>query len=188
MLARDDECWSYRTGFHCNGPSMSDWYPKRTFANLLEDAAKRWGPHEALFHEGRRFSFDALKAQVDATPRDFLKSASRRGTGSRYGCRTVPSGYSHSWHFPRSAPLPWPLNTRFRAVDLEYLLRQSDARTLISVDRSGPVEFLSIISEIIPEVRTQAAASTRAEASSFDLSTISSFDPSGPEPHCLMRL
>ncbi len=136
MLARDDECWSYRTGFHCNGPSMSDWYPKRTFANLLEDAAKRWGPHEALFHEGRRFSFDALKAQVDATPRDFLKSASRRGTGSRYGCRTVPSGYSHSWNFPRSAPLPWPLNTRFRAVDLEYLLRQSDARTLISVDRS----------------------------------------------------
>ena len=32
-----------------------------------------------------------------------------------------------------------PNNTRFRTVDVEYVLRQSDTRMLITTDYSGPI-------------------------------------------------
>ena len=137
---------------------MSDWYPKRTFADLLADAAKRWGPREALFHEGRRFTFDALEAHVDATAKGFLKLGVSPGDRVALWMSNRPEWIFAFLALSKIGAVTVPLNTRFRAVDLEYVVRQSDASTLISVDRSGPVEFLSIISEIIPEVRTQAAA------------------------------
>lgn len=45
-----------------------------------------------------------------------------------------------------------PANTRFRANDLEYVVRQSDSTTLITVDRSGPIDYLALARAIIPEI------------------------------------
>ena len=45
-----------------------------------------------------------------------------------------------------------PINTRFRTSDLEYVLRQSDSTTLITVDRSGPVDFLDMTRQVCPEI------------------------------------
>ena len=47
-----------------------------------------------------------------------------------------------------------PINTRFRTADLEYVVRQSDSTTLITVDRSGPVEYLEMVRELCPELDT----------------------------------
>ena len=41
-----------------------------------------------------------------------------------------------------------PINTRFRTSDLAYVLWQSDATTLMTVDRSGPVDYLAMVHEI----------------------------------------
>jgi len=45
-----------------------------------------------------------------------------------------------------------PINTRFRTSDLAYVLWQSDATTLITVDCSGPVDYLAMVHEICPSL------------------------------------
>ena len=45
-----------------------------------------------------------------------------------------------------------PINTRFRTVDTEYVLRQSDSTTLILLDRSGPADYLGMVEEVCPEI------------------------------------
>ena len=47
-----------------------------------------------------------------------------------------------------------PINTRFRTADLEYIVRQSDSATLITVERSGPVDYLGMVRELCPELET----------------------------------
>ena len=42
-----------------------------------------------------------------------------------------------------------PINTRFRVSDLQYVLAQSDAATLITHDRSGPVDYLAMARELV---------------------------------------
>ena len=42
-----------------------------------------------------------------------------------------------------------PINTRFRTRDMAYIVTQSDATTLISADRSGPIDYLAMIEELV---------------------------------------
>ena len=44
-----------------------------------------------------------------------------------------------------------PANTRFRTGDIEYLVRQGDCSTLITHDVSGPVDYLAMVRELVPE-------------------------------------
>ena len=44
-----------------------------------------------------------------------------------------------------------PANTRFRTGDVEYLVRQGDCSTLITHDVSGPVDYLAMVRELVPE-------------------------------------
>jgi fatty-acyl-CoA synthase len=46
-----------------------------------------------------------------------------------------------------------PINTRFRTTDLEYVVRQSNSTTLVTVDRSGPVHYGEMVEELCPDLR-----------------------------------
>jgi fatty-acyl-CoA synthase len=50
-----------------------------------------------------------------------------------------------------------PIDTRFRTRDMAYVVTQSDATTLISADRSGPVDYLAMIDEFLPDLRGDRA-------------------------------
>ena len=50
-----------------------------------------------------------------------------------------------------------PVNTRFRMSDLAYVLWQSDATTLITVNRSGPVDYLDMVHQVCPEIASSAS-------------------------------
>jgi fatty-acyl-CoA synthase len=50
-----------------------------------------------------------------------------------------------------------PLNTRYREKDLAYVLGFCEAKLLITVDRSGPIDYLAIIADILPEARAGTA-------------------------------
>ena len=43
-----------------------------------------------------------------------------------------------------------PVNTRFRTEDMAYILAQSDAAAVILADRSGPVDYLGMLREVVP--------------------------------------
>ena len=69
---------------------MGDWFPKLTVGSLPERAASRWGAREALYFQGRRWSFAELSAGVDRLARGLIAliaqemgargSARKRGT------------------------------------------------------------------------------------------------------------
>ena len=43
-----------------------------------------------------------------------------------------------------------PMNTRFRTEDMAYILAQSDAAAVLLADRSGPVDYLGMMREVVP--------------------------------------
>ena len=44
---------------------MSEWYPKRRFGDLADEAALRFGAAEALVCDDQRFSFVEVAAGID---------------------------------------------------------------------------------------------------------------------------
>lgn len=136
---------------------MSEWYNKETFAQCLDRAAEKWGPREALVHEGRRITFEELKTEVDTVARGFIALGVGRNDKVVLWMPNRPEWLFAFFALSRIGAVVVPANTRFRANDLEYVIRQSDSTTLITVDRSGPIEYLTLTQEVIPEIVSASA-------------------------------
>ena len=99
---------------------MGDWYAKKTLASLLDEAAARWGPCEALYHEGRRWSFAEIAREGDdeivlgpvGSIPDKIRAAAREG----YRTVLVPREQIHDerWNLNE---LGFQLNVTVKEVD-----------------------------------------------------------------------
>ena len=141
---------------------MRDWFAKRTFGDLLDTAAECWGAREALLHEGRRYTFAELRAEVDAVARGLIALGVSPGDKVTLWMPNRPEWVFALFALSKIGAIVVPVNTRFRANDLDYVVRQSDSSTLITVDRSGPVDYLDVTQQVVPEISSGTNAALDA--------------------------
>ena len=143
---------------------MPDWFDKQTLGDLLNSAADRFGPREALMYEGRRWTFDELRYEVDRVARALINLGVQPGDKVSLW---MPNRAEWLFLFGAVAKIGAilvPINTRFRTGDMEYLVNHSDSAALILMDQSGPVNYLDMLREVAPEVDDGDAANLRPAA------------------------
>ena len=131
---------------------MPDWFEKKTFGSMPDEAARRWGNREALCHEGQRWSFNEFQQEVNRTAKGLMSLGVQPGEKVILWVTNRPEWLFCFFALAKIGAVTVPINTRFRIDDLDYVLRQSDSSTLITVDRSGPVEYLEMVRELCPEI------------------------------------
>ena len=131
---------------------MADWYEKTGIGYLVDRAARLFGHREALYYQGERWSFDQIKEDVDRCARGLIGLGIQPGEKVALWMPNRPEWLHLFFAVLKIGAVLVPINTRFRTVDLEYVVRQSDAATLITVDRSGPIEYLEMVRQLCPEV------------------------------------
>ena len=131
---------------------MGEWFEKSTFGALVDQAARRFGPREALYYQGRRWTFSHLQEEVDRAARGLIHAGVEPGEKVSLWVPNRPEWVHILFAVAKLGAVLVPINTRFRTGDMEYVVRQSDSATLITVDRSGPVEYLNMIREVCPEL------------------------------------
>ena len=132
--------------------TMTNRQEQTTFGELVNTAARRFGPNEALCYQGRRWSFSELKEDVDRAARGLLSLGVGPGNHVALWMPNRPEWVHLMFAIAKIGAVLVPINTRFRTSDLEYVVRQSDSTTLITVDRSGPVDYLGMVRELCPEL------------------------------------
>ena len=133
---------------------MTEWYQKKTFGSLPNDAARRWGNREALCHEGQRWSFTQFQQEVDRTAKGLISLGVQPGDKVSLWMTNRPEWLFCFFALAKISAITVPVNTRFRTDDLEYVVRQSDSTTLITMDRSGPVDYLDMVHQLCPEIES----------------------------------
>jgi len=131
---------------------VTDWYERTTLGDLVDRAAARFGDREALCFRDRRWSFAELRADVDRAARALLALGVAPGEHLCLWMPNRPEWLHLFFGAARIGAVVVPVNTRFRTLDLDYVVRQSDSTTLITVDRWGPTDFQGIARELIPEL------------------------------------
>ncbi|MBI4639014.1 MAG: AMP-binding protein [Candidatus Rokubacteria bacterium] len=122
---------------------------------MLDLAAERQGDTPAIVFKGARVTYRELRERADRFARGLL------GLGLGPGDHVVlwmPN--SIEWNIANFAvakigAVTVTCNSRYKAFEVEYLLRQSDARALVMVDRfdaAGVVDYLEILREVCPDV------------------------------------
>ena len=131
---------------------MADWFEKITLGALVDQAARRYGPREALYLQGARWTFGELREDVNRVARGLIYLGVRPGEKVSLWMPNRPEWIHVLFAVARIGAVLVPINTRFRTADLEYVVRQSDTTTLITVDHSGPVGYFDMVRELCPEL------------------------------------
>jgi len=134
-----------------------DWYPKRTLGALLDNAAKKHASREALTFEGNRWTFSECKAEADKVAKGLMAYGVRPGDRVAIWMTNRPEWIFAMFAIAKVGACIVPLNTRYRTDDVSYTVKQSRSTMLISLDASGPIDYLSMVSEAAPDIENGTA-------------------------------
>lgn len=130
---------------------MARWR-KQTLAQALARSARRYPGEEALVIDGRRLTYAQLRDSVKRA------AAGLRALGIGRGDHVaVCMGNSLEWVqcFYGAAAIgavTVPVNTRFKADELRYCLKQSDAKLLFVADRFLSIDFIEMVRNVCPGI------------------------------------
>lgn len=122
----------------------------RTVPTLLAELAQTYPDREALVARTRRFTYASLQEEV----RSFAKGLSAMGVGK--GSRVaILMGNKWEWIVADLAVcslggIMVAVNTWVTARELAYILKHSDADTLVYVDRFLKYDYLAMLAELEP--------------------------------------
>lgn len=125
-----------------------------TLGALLDEAAERHADKPAVVFRGARVTYRTLRERADRFARGLL--ALGLGPGDHV---VVWMPNSVEWNVANFAiakigAVTVTCNSRYKAFEVEYLLRQSDAKALIMVERfaAAGVDYREILREVCPDV------------------------------------
>jgi fatty-acyl-CoA synthase len=122
---------------------------------LLALLAKDYPQHEALIYPDRRlrYDFSHLEWLARQIARGLLSLGIERGDRVALWATNVPEWVVLQFALAKIGAVLVTVNTSLRAAELEYLLKQSEASTLITISGFRDVDYVAAIYDLIPELR-----------------------------------
>ena len=128
---------------------MTEWYPKKCIGNLVDDLARQMGGKTGLTFNGRKYTFAEMADHVDSAARALMSLGIQQGDHVAVWLNNSPDWLFLQYAISKIGAIIVPLNTRFRSHDIDYVLRQSDSKLLITHDVSGPIDYLALLNEAV---------------------------------------
>ena len=140
------------------------WDGRTPVGELPARAAARWGERESLVFGPVRQSFAEIARRVDEAAKGLIALGVAPGDKVCLWLNNCPEWIHLLFALARIGAILVPANTRFRTGDIEYLMRQGDCSTLVTHDISGPIDYLAMVRELVPEsLAATGAARLRSE-------------------------
>jgi len=132
---------------------MGDWFKKMTIGSLPDEAARKFGDREALYFKGNRWSFAQMAERVNLAAKALIHLGIQPGEKVGIWVPNRPEFIHLFFGLAKIGAIIVPINTSFRTSDTAYVLKQSNSSALITVDQSGPINYLSMVHEMLPAIR-----------------------------------
>ena len=126
-----------------------EWYEKRRFGDLADDVADKFGKREALIFGRNRYSFSQQAREIDNAAKGLIAIGVEKGDHVALWLSNCDNWIFIAFAVVKIGAVLVPINTRFRINDLDYVLRQSDSKFLITHDTSGPIDYLSMVRDVV---------------------------------------
>src|SRR5262249_25629842 len=118
-------------------------YRDVTLGDLLARLAGALPQHEALVYvDGPRFTFESLEAEARTIARGLVASGIAPGERVILWATNVPEWIVLQFALAKVGAILVTANTSLRARDVDYLLRQSEAATLVTIGGFREVDYI----------------------------------------------
>jgi len=132
-----------------------EWLGKwkaRTLVDLFDIAVKNYPDKEALIYKDRHLTYGDLGKKVDSIAKGLLHLGIKRNDKVAIWLSNSPEWIMFEFAVLKVGAVIVPLNTRLKAYDLRYILKQSDTTTLVMMDKFLKNDYTKIIQEILPDL------------------------------------
>jgi fatty-acyl-CoA synthase len=124
-------------------------YRDVTVGDLLTRLARALPDREALVYApGPRYTFDALEREARTIARGLIALGVRPGERVVLWATNVPEWIVLQFALAKIGAILVTANTSLRAKEIEYLLRQSEAATLVTIRGIRDVDYVAALAEI----------------------------------------
>ncbi|MDR1687111.1 MAG: AMP-binding protein [Clostridiales bacterium] len=97
-------------------------------------------------------TYSQFRDDVDTFARALISMGVKRGDKVAIWATNVPQWYITFWASVKIGAILVTVNTAYKIHEAEYLLRQSDTHTLVTIDGYKDSDYVGIIKEICPEL------------------------------------
>jgi fatty-acyl-CoA synthase len=137
-----------------------------TVGDLLARLARDYPDNEALVYpdRGLRYNFTQLEWLARQTARGLLSIGVENGDRVAVWAPNIPEWVILQFALAKVGAVLVTVNTSLRSSEIEYLLRQSEASTLITVTGFRDNDYVQTIYEIVPELRGSQEGELRSKS------------------------
>ena len=134
-----------------------------TLGDLLDKQAKRYPENDAVIYreKGSRYSYQEFNSICKLAARAFMKLGINPGDHLAIWAENQPEWLITQFATGKMGAVLVTVNTNYRAMELEYLLKHSDAQTLI-LSKGIRTSFPNILYKICPELRNSRPGELRS--------------------------
>lgn len=156
---------------------------RETVGGMLAALAARAGDREAIVATDRRVTYRDFHREARRIARGLLALGVKKNDKVALWLPNRPEWLFAQYGCALIGAVVVALNPRYKAHELRYILRQSDATTLLCADHAGPVDYLEVLAEVLPGL----ASSVPGELGSEDFPMLRRVivDAADPYPGCL---
>jgi fatty-acyl-CoA synthase len=131
---------------------------------LLTLLARDWPENEALIYpdRGLRYDFAELEWLTRQIAKGLLGLGVSRNDRVALWAPNIPEWVVLQFALAKIGAVLVTVNTNLRASEIEYLLRQSETSTLITVRGFREVDYVETLYEVIPELRSSEEGALRS--------------------------
>jgi fatty-acyl-CoA synthase len=134
--------------------TSTPWLEGLTIPQVLDRTVELFAQRDALVFPrlGLRWSYRQFADQVDQAARGLLALGIRHGEHVAIWATNLPQWVVLQFATARIGAVLVTINPAYRAHELQYVLRQSDAAVLVLTDRFKSSDYFAMLAEVCPEV------------------------------------
>ncbi|UOQ42939.1 AMP-binding protein [Halobacillus salinarum] len=138
---------------------------EKTVGQLLEAQAEKYPDYEAMVYPEKKLrkTYREFNEMTNIAARGLMSLGIEKGEHIAIWSDNKPEWLTSQFATAKAGAVLVTVNTNYRAQELEYLLSQSDATTLILAEEFRGTSYIDILKEICPELDSSIKGDLQSE-------------------------
>ena len=131
-------------------------FTEKTLAGFFADMVAAQPDHPFIMYPDRDlvWTYKDFDRRTDDMAKGLLSIGVRKGDHVGVWARNVPEWLTLMFATAKIGAVLVTINTNYKSLELEYLVKQSDMHTLAIVDGLRDVSYIDVLYELVPELKT----------------------------------
>lgn len=137
----------------------------KTIGELMDETVSLYPEKEAVIYPetGLRYTYREFQHACNGVAKGLMSLGIKKGDHIAVWASNKPEWLVAQYASAKIGAVLVTVNTSYQSKELEYLLRQSDATTLILMDEFKGISYLDMLMELCPELQQSAPGKLQSE-------------------------